>query len=52
MFNLLVILLYVSDIFYFDPFHYNSGLILPAGILVLFGLLLVIMRYTRKNKQL
>jgi len=43
----LLIFLYVSDLFYFKPEDYNSGLTLPLAFLLLFGVSLFIIRHRR-----
>ena len=47
----MILLLYVSDIIYFRPEQYNSGLLLPLGIFLLFGMSLLIARHQRIYKK-
>ena len=47
---MIIFLLYVSDLLYFQPGEYYSGLNLPLAILLLFGLCLFIIRHFRKKR--
>ncbi len=47
---MMIFLLYVSDLLYFQPGEYYSGLNLPLAILLLFGLCLFIIRHFRKKR--